>query len=77
MFSTAVCNFPTILLNQSKSLTYGVSGDDNDVLVNGTTVFFHCFLGTLTGPNATTCMDDGVWRPDPAEVRCSAGTSGK
>ena len=77
MFSTAVCDLSMVLLNQSDSLTYAVSGDDNNVFVNGTSVSFYCSIGTLSGPNVTMCMDDGVWRPNPAEVRCNEDTSGK
>ena len=37
----------------------------------GTTATFDCPSGQrLTGPNATTCMENGHWEPDTSEVKC-------
>ena len=38
--------------------------------LEGNTVAFSCPLGmVLTGPNATTCMGNGEWEPDPREFK--------
>ena len=43
----------------------------NDPSLEGTAVTFSCSPGlVLTGPNTTTCMDNGQWEPDPSEVTC-------
>ena len=37
----------------------------------GTTVTFSCPPQyVLIGPNTTTCMGNGEWKPDPREVEC-------
>ena len=54
--------------------------EDGSIQVNGysdpafvgTNVTLVCSLPNhvLTGPNATICMENGKWQPDPREVRC-------
>ena len=54
--------------------------EDGSIQVNGysdpafvgTNVTLECSLlnHVLTGPNATTCMENRKWQPDPREVRC-------
>ena len=40
-------------------------------LLFGTTITFTCPPGrALTGPNATTCMENGEWEPDPSNLVC-------
>ena len=40
--------------------------------MEGTTVTFQCQCPelVLTGPNTSTCMENGEWEPDPREVEC-------
>ena len=41
--------------------------------VEGVSVTFVCFPGlVLTGPNASTCMRNGEWEPDPMNVECKS-----
>ena len=57
-----------------------LGSEDGSIQVNGysdpafvgTNVTLECSLlnHVLTGPNATTCMENGKWQPDPREVRC-------
>ena len=43
-----------------------------DPAVEGANVTFTCLPGlVLTGPNTTTCMENGEWEPDPIEVNCT------
>ena len=42
-----------------------------DPAIEGTTVTFECppeYI--LIGPNTTTCMGNGEWKPDPRDVEC-------
>ena len=42
--------------------------------VVGANVTFFCPPGlVLTGPNTTTCMENGEWEPDPRETACTRG----
>ena len=42
-----------------------------DPATEGTKVNFTCPHGLeLIGPNTSTCMENGVWVPDPMEVTC-------
>ena len=44
---------------------------DVEFNLEGTDVTFGCSPGLiLTGPNATTCMTNRQWEPDPREVMC-------
>ena len=57
-----------------------LGSEDGSIQVNGysdpafvgTNVTLECSLlnHVLTGPNATICMGNGKWQPDPREVRC-------
>ena len=46
----------------------------SDPAVEGTTVMLQCLLPghqlQLVGPNTTTCMGNGEWKPDPREATC-------
>jgi hypothetical protein len=43
----------------------------NDVALEGSSVNFTCSSGlVLTGPNSSTCMEDGNWEPDPSRSAC-------
>jgi hypothetical protein len=49
-----------------------ISTTDPAVLMEGTTVTFHCPAGSISsGPDSSTCMENGEWEPDPYEVNCS------
>lgn len=42
------------------------------LLVEGSTVSFSCPAGiVLIGPNSATCMENGVWEPDPSQLMCN------
>ena len=52
----------------------------NDVIVVGyedptleeENITFTCPTGAiLTGPNSSTCVENGEWEPDPRELECS------
>ena len=46
-------------------------GDYREPLLNSTILIFSCPLGlVLTGPNTTTCMENGEWEPDLSLVNC-------
>ena len=39
--------------------------------LEGDIVNFTCANGlVLSGPNATTCMSNGLWEPNPRDVKC-------
>ena len=41
-----------------------------------TTVYFSCPSDlVLTGPNATTCVNNSRWKPDPSKVLCTKADS--
>jgi hypothetical protein len=43
-----------------------------DPAVEGTTVTFHCPAGSIpSGPDSSTCMENGEWKPAPYKVNCS------
>ena len=47
-----------------------ITADSNPTLV-GTNITFGCPPElVITGPTVTTCMENGVWEPDPREVHC-------
>ena len=58
-----------VLINEH--LIIKASDDDQPSKVN-TSLSFSCKSPerVLTGPNSTTCMDDGNWEPDPKDVEC-------
>ena len=44
---------------------------DNEPAVIETNATFSCLAGqTFSGPHRSTCMENGVWEPDPREVKC-------
>ena len=44
--------------------------------LGGSEISFRCPLGLeLTGPNATTCMENGEWEPDPMGIDCIGNNS--
>ena len=40
--------------------------------IEGTTVTFNCNEPQLLleGPESATCMENGIWEPDPGNVEC-------
>ena len=43
-----------------------------DPALEGENITFTCPTGAiLTGPNTSTCVENGEWEPDPREVECS------
>ena len=54
-------------------MNFEFSNKKHVVPVNGDSIIFKCSPGkTLSGPNTTTCMEDGRWYPDPGEVECKS-----
>ena len=44
---------------------------DPEPALEGVTVNFTCAPGRiLTGPNSTTCTENGLWDPDPRDTQC-------
>lgn len=44
---------------------------DNEPAVIETNATFSCLPGqTFSGPYRSTCMENGLWEPDPQEVKC-------
>ena len=41
-----------------------------DPAVEGVSVNLTCSSGVIIGPNMTTCMENGEWEPDLANVEC-------
>ena len=47
--------------------------NDRQPALQGSTMNFSCPTGlVLTGPNATTCMENGEWEPDPTSLKCES-----
>ena len=64
------CGDPTNLTkNSSKiSIAYYVHTTPP---VEGMQIYFSCSPGLLlSGPNSSTCMENGEWEPTPQEVAC-------
>ena len=68
-FVIANCgNLATIVENRS---TLTIEYDYPALDVEGVSVTFSCSPGLmLSGPNASTCMRNGEWEPDPRDVEC-------
>lgn len=61
---SAACRFP--LIERDVHVT-----KFSELLVAGTSLMFACPSGLiLTGPNTTTCLENGQWEPDPSQVKC-------
>ena len=45
--------------------------DYEDPALEGENIIFTCPTGALlTGPNTSTCVENGEWEPDPRDVEC-------
>ena len=71
----ALTNFYIVTCENISTITtvriLRVKGTNRTILVAGDSVSFKCYSGLLlSGPNMTTCMQDGMWYPDPREVEC-------
>ena len=65
-YCTARCGYPNLQAD-SPIVVMGYS----DPAREGTSITFSCSPGMiLTGPNTTTCMDNGQWEPDPSQAKC-------
>ena len=71
-YMIANCGDPSdIVLDQSSVVIMGYS--DTTPSLKGNTVNYTCYPGDLeilTGPNMSTCMENGNWEPDPTNVSC-------
>ena len=57
------------VLDQSSVVIVGYS--DTTPSLEGNTINYTCYPGVkLTGPNMSTCMENGNWEPDPGNVSC-------
>ena len=64
---TANCGYPSPATTVDSIRVMG----HTDPALEATVVTFSCSPGlVLTGPNTTTCMDNGQWEPNPREVKC-------
>ena len=53
-------------------LTNALAVDYEDPALEGQNITFTCASSlTLSGPNISTCMENGEWEPDPREVECT------
>ena len=68
------CGSPqTLLQNGPDIIVFVVSGyiNESEPVMEGTTVNYTCPAGmVLSGPNSSTCTENGEWEPDPMEVEC-------
>jgi hypothetical protein len=63
-------NLAAMLKNQS---TLTMEYDHPALEVEGVSITFACSPGLmLSGPNASTCMGNGKWEPDPRDVECES-----
>lgn len=45
-------------------------------LIGGIMISYSCSIGqTISGPNTSTCMDNGQWEPDPMDTSCAGITT--
>jgi hypothetical protein len=67
---TAECDSPIRLLSEESKRR--VIADYSHPALEGTNVSLSCPPGlVLTGPNASVCMENGEWEPDPSQVQCN------
>ena len=66
---TVSCDLPAQLLLHHPITVVNVS--QNYPLMEGQCITYTCPPGlVLTGPNASVCMENGEWEPDPREAHC-------
>ena len=66
-YSSDKCTNPDTLFNG----TDVIADCYEDPALEGYNITFTCPPGlVLTGPNATMCMGDGEWEPDPRLAKC-------
>ena len=71
----AYCGHPKLFTVSNDSLPI-VEGYDDIVPAEGTTVMFSCPLGlVLSGPDSSTCEENGDWEPDPNGLICNVSSS--
>ena len=60
------CRYPSLMQGVQCSVD-----DYSERLLNGTILTFTCPSGQiLNGHNATMCIENGEWKPDPSVVKC-------
>ena len=71
---SANCGNPNSETNSSIKL---MEFSDPRPALEGVTVNFTCAPGMiLTGPNSTTCTENGLWDPDPRDTQCRSRSPG-
>ena len=69
VYFIAKCSYPELQINGS--IRMKIEGSAGIPALEGTNITFSCPLDlVLTGPNSSTCMENGEWEPDPREVEC-------
>ena len=68
---TVSCDLPEQLLLHRHVTVHVDTGSQNYPLMKGQYITYTCPPGlVLTGPNASECMENGEWEPDPREAHC-------
>ena len=67
MYYVGKCDDPLMLIHNDIIIV-----GYEDPALEGENITFTCPTGAiLTGPNSSTCVENGEWEPDPREVECS------
>ena len=67
---TVNCGSPTERV-LSREVIAEVGYSENSIAMEGAVANFSCPPGlVLTGPNTTTCMENGEWEPEPRKIEC-------
>ena len=62
----ANCGYPTSVDNSLKIVGY------NAPMLEGSNISFSCLSQcAFIDPNASTCMGNGEWKPDPRNLKCA------
>ena len=68
----SVVTCENITTKGNELMSFEFTNKKHVVSLNGDSIIFKCSPGkTLSGPNTTTCREDGQWYPDPREVECN------
>ena len=73
ILNTVNCGHPLLHHSQDTTIFMMINDytDTQPVVYEGTVLNFSCPPGlVLSGPNTTTCMENGEWEPDPRQTMC-------
>ena len=69
ILSTVSCDHLPIQLLHGNVIV--ITGSQDYPLIEGQSITYTCPPGfVLTGPNASVCMGNREWKPDPGQVEC-------